>query len=495
MSQKFDSIFINGQSLRPAPYIGTSYEYNTSGEYVIGGFLIITLSGTIVGEDIAAQINELSALQTQTNCISVRVGCSGGSDFLEGAGRIRSVTISPSDQPYLASYSMQIALETVDGAPAVEADEEFLRQTCLTGQSIGFLQSYNETLNISGEGNIIASVDNVLKVSKSYIKASGKISLSSFMREVCGIPDYDGSKNSINILKERAKSLMSMSICVPDSPLSQFSGWYKWLDTKSLTIDANGSVTWSFDMYMSQGDAQPIAWIDINTEDQEKQDRTTPLKTRNISGTIKGLSSANISDYLADRVDVNERINNANTAYQALAATIAAGTWPTDGVVLLPRGEECEEEDDNPCNDVEEEDFCDQRISSTLKRSPVNGEITFSAQYGPISACKPKGVGKVDFTVEEQLPAARHVEYIIPGAGDSVVISLNAPTPHKVTISARGSLQGCDKTKLPELIACVEKAFNQQIARFQGTWLALNQAKQIGTYSYSLSKEFIKCEG
>lgn len=496
MSQTFDSIFINGQSLRPAPYISTSYEYNTSGEYVIGGFLIVTLSGTIIGEDIAAQINQLSALQTQTNCISVRVGCSGGSDFLEGAGRIRSVTINPSDQPYLASYSMQIALETVDGLPAVEADEEFLRQTCLTGQSIGFLQSYNETLTVSGEGNTITSVDNVLKVSKSYIKASGKITLSSFMREVCGIPDYSGNNNSINIIKERAKSLMSMEICVPDSPLAQFSGWYKWLDTKSLTIDGNGSVTWSFDMYMSQGDAQPIAWIDVNTEDQEQQDRKTPVKTRNISGTIKGLSSANISDYLADRVDVNERIGNATTAYNALSSILAAGSWPTDGVVLLPRGEECDtNEDDNPCDTDDEENLCDQRISSTVKKSPVSGEITFSAQYGPISACKPTGAGKIDFTVEEQLPAARHVEYIIPGAGDSVVISLNAPTPHRVTISARGSLQGCDKTKLPELIACVEKAFNQQVAKLQGAWLALNQTKSIGTFSYSLSKEFIKCEG
>ena len=68
-NQKFDSVFVNGISLRPAPYVSTSYEYNRSGEYVIGGFLIVSLAGTIVGEDTSAQINQLSGLQMLTNCM------------------------------------------------------------------------------------------------------------------------------------------------------------------------------------------------------------------------------------------------------------------------------------------------------------------------------------------------------------------------------------------------------------------------------------------
>lgn len=499
-SKTFDSIFINGESLRPSPYISTSYEYNRSGEYVIGGFLIITLSGTIIGEDISAQIEKISKLQTLTNCISVTVGCSGGTDFLNGSGRVRSVTISPSDQPYLASYSMQLALETVDGLPAVEADEEFLRQTCLSTvvlpgggkPNIGFLLNYSETLSISGDGNVIASVDNVMKISKSYIKASGKITMASFMREVCGIPDYDGQQNSIEILKIRAKSLMNMNICVPDSPLSQFAGWNRWLDTKSLSIDANGSVSWSFDMYLSKGDAKPMAWTDITTENKQDHKRKTDSKT--ISGTIKGLSSANIDDYLADRVDVNERLGNALTAYNAIQASIINGSWPSDGITLTG-GEICIDLNSDPCATNNNEDTCTQRISSTVKQSSINGEITFSAEFGPISACKPRGVAKIDLTVEEQLPADRHVEYIIPGAKDAVVISLNAKTSHKTTITARGSLQGCDKTKLPQIMACVEEAMAKEVAKLGGLWLILNQSKSIGTFSYSLTKEFVKCDG
>lgn len=497
MAQKFDSVFINGSSLRPAPYVSTSYEYNRSGEYVIGGFLIITLSGTIVGKDIADEINKLSSLQMATNCVSVSIGCSGGSGFLSGAGRVRSVTINPSDQPYLASYSMQLALETVDDGPAVEADEEFLRQTCLDtiGTSIGFLQSYSETLSISGDGNTIASVDNVLQISKSYIKASGKINITSFMKEVCGIPQYNGINNSIQILKLRAQSLMSMNICVPDSPLAQFSGWNKWLDTKTLTINGDGSVDWTFDLYMSKGSAKPFAWIDVNTEDSQDQKRKTATKI--ISGTIKGLSSASIEDYLADKAGVNERIVNAQMAFDALQGVIQGGSWPSDEIVLTGEeaGENEEEEEKNPCEQEDEEEFCTQRISSTVKKSPVSGEISFSAEYGPISVCKPKGVGKIDTTIDEQLPASRHIEYIIPGAGDSLVIDLKAPTPWRVTVTARGSLQGCDKTKRDELEACVEAAFQKIIDTLDGLWLEVNKTKNIGTYSYSLSKEFVRCEG
>lgn len=492
----FDSIFINGQSLRPAPFISTSYEYNQTGEYVIGGFLIVTLSGTIIGEDIAEQINTLSAYQTQTNCIEVIIGCSGGSQFLSGAGRIRSVTISPSDQPYLANYSMVLALETVDGKPAVEADEEFLKQTCLadTGLPISFLQNYSESLSIAGEGNTIASVDNQLQISKSYIKLSGSISMTSFMREVCGIPQYNGINNSIDILKIRAKKLMQAQACIPDSPLAQFNGWNRWLDTKSLSIDANGSIVWNFDLYLSKGSAKPYAWIDATTEDSQDQKQKT--NTKSINGTIKGLSSANIEDYLADRVDTNERILNARTAYNALSTIVANDAWPSDSVVLTGELGVCEQVDPNdPCANQQQEENCLQRLSSTVKESPIIGEITFSAEYGPISACQPKGIGKVDFTIEESLPAARHVEYIIPGAGDSVVVSLNAPTPHKVTISARGQLQGCDTTKLPQLIQCVENAMNLQIAKLQGSWLELNSKKTISTYSYALSKDFIECTG
>lgn len=490
MSSNFDSVILNGQSLRPAPFVSTSYEYNMSGKYIIGGFLLVNLTGTIVGEDITEQINSISTLQTNTGCVSITIGCSGGTDFLNGSGRIRSISITPSDQPYVASYSMQIAVQTIDGTPAVQADTEFLTHTCLnnSSQQVSFLQSYNETLSIVGEGNIIGSVDNVLQVSKSYIKASGKISMSSYMRTVCGIPQYNGLTNSVDILQSRVNSLMNMQICVENSPLAQFAGWNRWLDTKSLTIDSNGSVEWSYDMYLSKGNCKPLAWIDISTE--SKKDQRKNLTSKSINGTIKGLSSATVNDYLGDKVNVNERITNAEAAYNAIEAIITSGSWPSDDVSLSAPN--CNDPYYNdPC--MQTPPMCLQRTSSTTKRSPVTGEISFSAEFSPTSACLPSNV---ELTVDEQFPAARHVEHIIPGLGNSVVVDINAPTPHTIKITARGSIQNCDRTKLPQLISCVDSVFQAQLNTIQsgGSWILKKNTKNIGTYSYTVEKEFVECD-
>lgn len=489
---EFDSIFIDGQSLRPAPYVSTSYEYNTSGPYIIGGFLLVNLSGTMVGEDIFSQMNSLSAYQKNNNCVSVKIGCSGGSDFLEGSGRIRSVSISPGDQPYTASYSMQIAVETINGNPAVEPDEEFLTRTCLSRENAKFLSSYNESLSVSGEGTIIGQVDNGLQISKSYIRASGRISMTCFTKYICGMPQHNAQNIITNILTQRANSLMAMNTCVENSPLQAYSGWNKWLDTKTLTINGDGSADWTFELYMSTGGCKPFAWIDVTTSDKQNQ----KLKTHNssISGTIRGLSSASIGDYLADKVNANERISNATTAYNALQGIIASGGWPADGVTLTAPSCDTTTPTSNICQGNEDPKYCRQRISSTVKMSPVSGEIDFSAEFGSINECGTTG-NTVDFTVDEQLSAARHYEYIIPGYGDSVVIDLNAPTPHKLTLSAKGQLKNCDRTKLPQLIQCVEGMFAEQLSKIPGAWVLVNKTKTVGLISYGITQEFIECDG
>lgn len=495
MSSKFDSVFVNNKSLRPAPYITTSYEYNRSGEYIIGGLLILTLSGTIIGENIASEIAELSELQTITNCVSVKVGCAGSTDFLDGSGRIRSVTINPSDQPYLASYSIQLALEYLDGKPAVQPDDEFLRQNCLssTSSNIAFLQNYSESLSVSGQGDVITSVDNTLRVSKSYIKASGKISVTSFAREICGVPDYNGTNNSLSIIKERANSLLSMNSCVSNSPLSQFSSWNKWIDTQSLTIDTNGTVVWSFDMYMSKGNAQPQAWIDITTERTEYRAAfigsglSAKAPTTKISGTIKGLS-ASTSGFLETNSD-SDRMTNAETAYNFLNNSIINGLWSTD-VATITGGGSCTLD---PC-EVQEEQTCRQRISSNVRKSMVSGEISFSAEYGPINACKPVGVSSIELTVEDQMQAARYVEHIIPNGGSASVIQIG-DTPRKVTITARGTLQGCDTNNMSIVRGCVIQTIGAERGRYAGSWLLIDQKITDGLYAYSISETYLECQG
>lgn len=479
----FDFVKVGGVSLRPAPFVSTSYEYNKFGEYTIGGVLLVTLSGTLIGEDIIDQMNSLGQKQMNTNCVSITIGCSGGSQFLDGSGRIRSIDISPSDQPFMATYSMQIAVETSGGKPIVEPDQQFLQNNCLT--NVQYLQSYSETITVQGEGASLSNNDSSLGLSKSYVKASGQISVASFGREICGVPEFDGIKASLDIINQRANALLSLQACGNNNPLSSFSGWQKWLDTKRLDVDTgSGTITWSFDLYMSNGGCAPFAWTDITTED--KFDQKKKMKTKSINGTIKGLS-ASTGDFLGNKATTNERMSNADSAYSKIVNAITNGSWPGDGIILSGKSGSCTATD--PCDNNK---VCYQRISSNITRSVVSGEITFSAEFADISSCKPNGgIGTIDVTVEVSHPAARIVEIIVPN-GVNAIVQQVGDTPARATVTVRGTLSGCDKTKMDELKVCVNTAFIQKISGFNG-WIILKNKESIGTYSYSRTREYIRC--
>jgi|688.fasta_scaffold01292_4 hypothetical protein len=486
MSSKFDSVFLNGTSLRPAPFVNTSYEYTKAGEHTIGGFLIVTLSGTLVDKNIKQKIAELNTYQTNYSCINLMIGCSGGSDFLNGNGRIRSVDITMGDQPYTANYTIQIAIETVDGSPAVNPDPDFLRQTCITKAL--FLLEYDENIQIIGEVNNLGSVDQIMGVSKSYIKISGRLNVASYGRDVCGIPSYNGIQNSIDIIKERAKALMALNACDSSHPIGKYSGWSKWLDTKSLDINTgNGLVSWSFDMYVSQGSCAPYAFVDINTED--KKDQVKNQRFRNISGTIKGLSSAT-TDILDNKSCTEERYANALQALNQLQPLLINGTWPSsDFVALNGIAGNCVLTL-NPCPSSGFQ-YCYQRISSSLNKSPVNGEITFSAQFDDINSCDPVGDGSIELSVDESLPVYRAIEIPIPYSNKAIV-QVVADTPHRATVTIRGSLKNCDTTKMPTLIECVDNYWLTAIAPYNSWWQLKNKRTE-GKYTYSKTTEFIKC--
>ena len=186
---EYDSIILNGSSLRPAPFVSTSYEYTKSGNYIVGGFLIVTLSGTIVSETINQEIQELNLLQSSNDCVSLKIGCSGGQQFLNGFGRIRSIDISQDNQPFIATYTIVIAIETIDNDYVVKPDDNFARSIGVDVQLIPKgITEYTENININGNGDILGANDNGMLVAKSYLKASGSINMKVNTNYICGLP-------------------------------------------------------------------------------------------------------------------------------------------------------------------------------------------------------------------------------------------------------------------------------------------------------------------
>lgn len=478
------SVILGGQNLRPAPYVSTSYEYAKSGSYIIGGTLNVTLDGTLVSESIIDQIAQINNLSASNNCVELIIGCAGEPTFLQGAGRVTNVSVSTSDNaPFVANYSITVSLETVSGQAAVEPDEEFLLQYELPA-STRFLKTYSEQVGIDGDGTVIGYIDTELNVSKSFIKASGQITVCSGTTAICGFPSFNGLEQSIGILQERFKKLLSMSF---DSEhiLSSYNGWNKWLDSKSITIDEDGNVSASFDLYMTLGSCKPMARIDINAEDRISDHNVTKIANRVFSGTITGISSAT-TELLANKANANERLGNALTAWGSLQGLIANGSWPGDTQELSGEEGVCEQP---IC--PQQEGSCYQRLSSSLTISKVAGEIVVNAEFGPINNCQTNDA-LVETTVEEEFPVARYREFIIPNEPKPVV-QVFGDTPNRATITARGSLKDCDKTKKQELINCVISAYNKAARPYTG-WIRTSYNTTDGSYSYSITSSYVKCD-
>ena len=481
------NIKLNGKTLSPAPFVSSSYEYSKSGEYIIGGFLIVTLSGKIISKTVLADLYALSALQSGNNCLSLEIGCgTTGGDFLKDAsGKIRSVDFSLDDQPFLGSYTIQIAIETVNGIPVVSPDKQFLTSVCL--KNADFIQSYSETININGDSGSIGLVDTALGLSKSFIKANGQISLVSLSQLICGKPEYTSIDNLVDIVSNRANSLLGLTTCEA-SALSAYNGWNKWIDTQTLEINRGaGSITWSFDMYMSPpGQANaPYAWADITTED--KYDLKKQTNNTSITGTIKGLSASS-GFFLNNKTGTSERLSNAKRAYAIIQQRIANGTWPSETVGLSGTQGACPPID--PCkNSIEP--TCFQRLSSNITTSVVSGEISFSCEFGSIDSCKPSEEAEIDVSVDETLSAIRHVELFVPNGRKSTIVNIG-DTPSRVTITGKGTLKGCDTTKTANMRSCVQAEINKALSLYRG-WIKIKENETFGTYSYSKTLEYIKC--
>lgn len=481
------SVNIGGLELRPAPFVGTSYEYTRSGDYVIGGFIIVTLSGSIVGEDIVAQISELNNLQVGSNCVELIIGCQGSSDFLQGAGRVRSIDISRSDQPFISEYSITVAVETIGGRPAVPPDPEFLRQNCLDGAD--YILAYSEEISIEGGEQIGQSaVYNNIGFSKSYLKGKGRISITTYGREICGVPDFDGVGSAINIINQRYNSIINFATCTNSSqPLSEYGSWNKWIDTKNIEISDNGVVTCSFDVYLNNGSCMPMAWVDLTSED--KKDLITEAKTSSVNGTIKGLSSATTA-LIQDKTSAGERLANAQMAFAALKRAIETTSLADLGSLTGSSGD-CPAPD--PC--VVKPKQCTQIISASVTTSLVSGEITFNFELGDIAVnCDNNTNGNsytVETSVDETVYSRRYQEVIIPNRGNSV-IQLIGDAPREVTITTRANLSGCDKSKMNLLVSCAQGQFNNAIDSYRG-WLTKSYNTSRGKYSYTITQTMVKC--
>ena len=498
----FDCISLDGTFLRPSPFVSTSYEYAKSGDYTIGGVLIVTLSGTLIAQeldcsDILTKMEDKRAYGRQPDsCYRLIIGCEGKPTFLEGLGKIRSATVTKGDQPCLATYSIEIAIETKPNGkdPIIDPDPKFLELYDFKISDFKGLGKYEESVSLQGDASNLALVDTELKLTKSYVKFNGKISVSALSSgKPCG-SNVSAIDACINLINKRYNILMNARFS-NTSPiykkLEPYNSWSKWLDGNDLDIDAsNGSVTWSFSLIMTKGACTPLALADINTTDDT--DEKTQKKTRSIKGTINGLSLFTDKSLLENGIAKKERLENARKAFGAISGDVAAGAWPMQNAPKLSTPTPASKGPSvKSCGPVVGA-LCYQRLSSSTTISQVLGQISFSATFQDIESTKSKSNNNITYTVEEKLSVSSIVEILIPGEKQSVIQEI-FPTPHTATVSVVGQLSGCDTTKITETKCLVDDMFDT-LSKPYSSWLVIRKNLTQTQRSFKRSIEYMECD-
>ena len=499
---EYDSIQLDGTWLRPSPFVSTSYEYAKSGDYTIGGVLLVTLSGTLVAKDIDCKdiLTQMENIRAYNNdrlaCRKLIIGCSGDPTFLEGTGKIRSATATKGDQPCIATYNIVIAIETkANGSdPIIDPDPEFLALYGLTKDQLKGVGKYEETLSLQGEASNLDLVDSELNISKSYVKFNGKISISSLSGgKICGT-NTNVLSAFITLIKDRYKKFMTASFDAKNplyGKLSEYGSWQKWLDTNDIDIDAsNGSVTWSFSLIMNNGSCQPMALVDINTTDA--MDQKTKKMTRSIQGTINGLSISTDTTFLENGVSKTERVSNAKLVFNSIKDQIVNGVWPQQSPPTLSTPLVTQPSPGNKICGPIVGGLCYQRMSSSNTVSPILGQISFSAEFQDIESTKPIGNNSITYSVDEKLSAWNIVEILIPAEEQSVIQQINT-NPHTVIIEVMGQLSGCDNAKITETKCMVDDMFDILAAPYK-SWLVIDKSVIQSQRSFRRRKEFLECD-
>lgn len=476
-------ILINGSQLRPVPEINISYEKFTSGDYVIGGYMKIQLSGQIIGtssSNLNSKINSITSYHSK--CLPIIVSC-GEETLVNGSGFFRSITINPSDQPFMVSYSIDIEVTRNFDTKVIKPDQEFTTLYDIEIPDTIHLQTYEESLSLSSTDDLGKTGIFGETFSKPSLKLTGAISIQAHNIMCSDISSNNMLNGIYDILESRVQKILALNgaLSATYPILSNYidGSWSAIHDTKGLSINKlDNKIEWRFDMFIYKGSCFPKAITTI--ERTESTDQLTGLSSFTIKGTIRGLSDKSVG-VIDNKVLSSDKLANALAVY----SEVVDGSWLSSyyGYNILG----CKTSAARP------DSACYQRSSAQVTQNSNTGEINFNATYADIESCELGGT-QIDISITEERPAANHVTYIIPGRGVPLVQISNTLTPLKVEITASGKMNTCNTNLIGNLINCVVSRFNEAIAdNGYAGYLMEQEEETIGKYNYSITRRYIAC--
>jgi hypothetical protein len=476
-----------------SPLVNVSFEYfKTKGGEIIGGLQKFTITGVVTvsdspglktGSSVMFKLKSIRAIGAKTKCFDVSIP-----GFYSGQGKVTNVTIDQGSDP---TWVNQGAFSIEISAPLSSIPTNSLGITL--DDSITDI-SKSETVEIGEDAHGYVLVGDTL--SKTYIKFTNKINLTC--KPLC--PNLGGNTaNPITILRRL------VAIGPTHQSLQKYQSWKPFLQSRSLEISTEGSVSFSSEIILLPPSSTGKAFVDIGFEHNRTYE--SKQKSKKISGTVTGLSEVAWSDLInVSDTSSSSKLSNAESVFQTLKGRYSdLSSW--EGLIIklteVPGCPKTTSTSIGRCGDDDDDD--DEGgggnivpTSSTISKDRTEGVINFTFEWSSSDSdqeCSESNGKRTEVTVDIVEPQPTLVEHIIPGVG-TLIQNLNCKSAETLTFTSTTTDPqegGCSNNSK----CLAEDAINKEIEKYipdknDKSWLIIENTRQTATNSFSITIKYIK---
>lgn len=446
MSITIGSLVLDDRNYAPISNISFEYFKTDSGE-IIGGRTTATITGVVsvsdedggvTGAVVMKRLSDIREVGRVTQCVSVAIP-----NFKPYGGRAKVTNVS------------------IDQGP----DPSWVNQGAFTIEVTGLLEDIPPN-----SFNIVAS-DGVVELSRSESIEIGEDS-HDFIYDSTAAKAFIKFSNQLNLRCEPYCSNTSplevlrkiIKIGPTNKAFDQYNSWEKYLHSRSLNINTDGSISFSCEIILTPS-SSPEALVDLEfSYSRVYEDKKFTYIT---SGTVTGLASINWGD-IVDLPDTcsSSKFANALAVYNGLHGKYSSlGAW-SGSTLELEEKPNCPKEDRQNsigrCGSGDDDDDNESnfirpttsRVSLSRTDGTINFNFEWSTQEGENGKCITDGATE-EITVDIIEPQETYIEHTLPGFG-TLIQNLDCKSAKKISfttsITYPESESSCGKSKRQECL-------------------------------------------
>jgi len=527
---------IGGLNFVPGAMINVTPEFFYYGDDIIGGFLTLELKGIHHAQNSGAYSGFLnSALSLIDSCQTIDLSntCNNGSvidDIDSAIGVVRDVRVSPAGSALDINYNIIIECSKDSSKSKIIENNSTLDFEGSQPEMI--IKSYSESVSADYSDVSYFSIDGT-KFSKNNGKLNIQLDIAAYDNDQCDSNNINYQSGLIEFLEGRATNIAGDTTLVK---IAQPDGVYANNLKKTL---GKTSASISFDLHLlAQDDTKAI----VEFTEVADFDQILKRETVKIQGSIVGVDSSKTETPSEDAWA------NAKSAYDDLKNYFITGinnerlitdcnpnaTISQPIVIPNPNPNPNPNPIQSPPQSVvtnpvgaQASDFCYQLVSSRLSEFPSQNKIDFEMTYKDAEKCELYGY-TLSTQYEEKPAVSGRAEHFAPGRPANyapLVYASTGTSAPKYKLTVKGEMpSSCLQlsvgqsnsylknedifttgvgsrnmdTPWDDLKSQVSGEFTDQETRWgltpNSNMMQMSEQKTEGRYSYSITKEYIKCQ-